>query len=81
MGNLPKCALFLSCNGPCLPCSHAGGASFSTMVVASLLMQVFRTRKRSRLLSKESAKQGRHSNSLEYSFVLNLSVGEQPKRR
>ena len=23
-------ALFLSCNGPCLLCSHAGGASFST---------------------------------------------------
>ena len=22
-------ALFLSCNGPCLSCSHAGGASFS----------------------------------------------------
>ena len=24
-------AMFLSCNGPCLPCSHAGGASFSNI--------------------------------------------------
>ena len=23
-------ALFLSCNGPCLSCSHVGGASFPT---------------------------------------------------
>ena len=31
-------AMFLSCNGPCLPCSHAGGASFSNTMAEPAVM-------------------------------------------